>query len=120
MTGVKTKLSYPEWAELLEPYGWADITTRSPAMRFGKAGVLEWQFGVQLKAGPGTLGEWEQRAHLLDQARQLIDAVRAAGYWLREPPRIEFGGEYLFRMGDEDPSWFAEAELRFEVDEYMR
>src|SRR5712691_5294298 len=53
MADVKTpELSPDEWRELLGPYGWADITTRSPAVRFKiPAPILEWDIRLMLKPG---------------------------------------------------------------------
>ncbi len=79
--------------------------------------LQEWELRVMLKGSPdGTLGEWAHRAHLLDQARQAIEAVQARGYWLPDAPRIEFGGRYRFRVDRGTlPEWDAEAEMRFTV-----
>jgi len=122
MADVKTpELSLGEWHELLEPYGWADITTHAPAVRFRvPAPVLEWEIRVMLKPGrevsqPGD--EWAERSHLLGQARKAVEAVKARGYWLTEDgPQIEFRGRYMYRMDPSGlPAWLAEAELRFTV-----
>ncbi len=118
MTGVKAQeLSLSEWHELLEPYGWADITVTGPAVRFRvPPGLLEYEICMMLKASPDPeIGEWDQRSYLLGQARQAVEAVRARGYaFLEAAPRIEFGGRYMHRV-DQAPDWFAEAELRFIV-----
>lgn len=117
MTDVKAQeLSLDEWRELLEPYGWADITTRAPAVRFRvPVPVLEWEIRVTLKAEPdGDRDEWVRRSDLLDQARRAVKAVQARGYFLEDAPRIEFGGQYMYRMDPSGlPDWLAEAELRF-------
>lgn len=121
MADVKAQeLSLPEWHELLEPYGWADITATAPAVRFRvPAPILEYDIRVMLKPGREVSqdgdGEWAERSHLLEQARDAVKAVKARGYWFPDAPRIEFGGRYMYRMGDTDPRWVAEAELRFTV-----
>jgi hypothetical protein len=121
MADVKTqKLSYPEWCDLLEPYGWANITMRSPVFPGGgPALVFEWDVSLMLQASPGNeLGEWAERSYLLEQARLAVQAVRDAGYRLHDPPGIEFGGRYMYRIGSQEPaSWAAEATLRFSVHE---
>jgi hypothetical protein len=115
MTATKAQeLSLSEWYELLAPYGWADITTRSVAvtLRGYSPGILEWEIRVLLRPGSElTSGEWAERSHLLEQARQAVEAVRGKGYVLRQPPRIEFGGDYM----DPGPMWVARAELHFSV-----
>jgi hypothetical protein len=111
------ELGFDEWRELLEPYGWADITVTAPAVLFRvPPGLLEYEIRMMLKASPDTrLGEWDQRSYLLGQARQAVEAVKGIGYTFGEDaPRIEFGGRYVYLMG-QAPSWFAEAELRFTV-----
>ena len=119
MTDTKAQeLSHDEWHELLEPYGWADITTRSvPTWRGCSPGILEWEIRVMLKGSPGgEAGEWAERSYLLDQARQAVEAVRGKGYALADPPRIEFGGRYMYQLDTGAvPHWAAEAELRFSV-----
>jgi hypothetical protein len=117
MTGVKAQeLGYDEWRELLEPYGWAEITVHSPAVRFQVApSLLEYEIRMMLKPGTGDsddAGEWARRSGLLEQARKAVGAVQARGYRLPEPPRIEFGGQYTRRLGT-DPVWFAEVALYF-------
>lgn len=108
MTDLKPELGYDGWLALLEPHGWAEITTvTSP----GRPASL--QFRIRLKADPAERDEWVQRANLLDQARRALRAVRDAGYWLPDAPRIDFGGKYLFKTGDPEPSWFAEADTSF-------
>ena len=109
------ELGYNEWNELLEPYGWAEITVRAPAVRFRvPPTLLSYEIRVMLKPGAGDDGdEWARRSDLLDQARKAVQAVQARGYRLPEPPRIEFGGQYEYRLGHADPAWFAEAELYF-------
>jgi hypothetical protein len=116
MTDVKTpQLSPAQWQELLEPYGWVDLTISAPAVRFQTPAELwEYEFRVMLKPpADSDAPEWVRRADLLDQARGAVKAVRAQGYWLPQAPRIEFAGRYMYRAGQEDPSWIAEAELRF-------
>ncbi len=121
MTVVKAQeLSYDQWRELLEPYGWADITVRAPAVMFRvQQSLLEYDIRVMLKGSPdgGTFSadEWAHRSYLLDQARRAVKAVQARGYVLAEDaPRIEFAGRYMQQPG-QDPVWYAEAELRFSV-----
>jgi hypothetical protein len=118
VTDVKAQeMSLDEWRELLEPYGWADITTHAPAVRFRVAApILEWEVRLMLKpdrevSQPG--GEWAERSRLLDQAGKAVEAVRARGYRLPDAPRVEFGGEYMYLPGETDPRWVAAAELRF-------
>jgi hypothetical protein len=127
MTDVKAQeLSYNEWRELLEPYGWADITTTAPAVRFQvPSPLLEYGIRVMLKPGREVSeaggecqagdGEWAERSYLLGRARDAVNAVKARGYWFPDAPRIEFGGRYMHLMGDAEPRWVAEAELRFTV-----
>ncbi len=118
MTDVKAQeLSHDEWYELLEPYGWADITVTAPAVLFRvPPALLEYDIRVMLKGSPDTaLDEWAHRSYLLDQARQAVGAVKARGYaFLEDAPRIEFGGRYMHQIG-QGPVWLAEAELRFIV-----
>src|SRR5258708_14616467 len=99
MTDVKAQeLSHDEWYELLAPYGYADITTWSAtALRGYSPGILEWEIRVMLSPG-AELEEWAQRSYLLEQARQAVEAVRGKGYVLRDPPRIECGGRYLYEL----------------------
>ncbi len=118
MADVKAEeLSLDEWCALLEPYGWADIKTWAPAMLGRSAPILEWEIRVMLKPSEDTgLGEWPQRAYLLEQARQAVDAVRARGFLLAGAPRIEFGGKYRYRVDrGAIPEWTAEAELSFRL-----
>lgn len=119
MTDVKTEELNPgEWHELLEPYGWGDVAVYSPAFLRGPVPELqEYEIRVMLKGSPdGALDEWAHRSYLLGQARQAIEAVRAAGYWLPDAPCIEFGGRYRFRVDRGTvPEWDAKAELRFRV-----
>ncbi len=118
MTDVKAKLSYAEWVELLKPYGWADITMRGPAILAGSAFVMEWEIRLMLNADSGISDEWQQRARMLGRAKELIGAVRAAGYLLRDPPRIEFRGDYQYVVGDKEPTWLAQADVYFTVSEF--
>ena len=119
MADVKAQgLSLDEWHALLEPYGWANITTRSPAVPFRVAApILEWEICVMLKLShPDTQdGEWARRSDLLEQARKAVEAVQARGYRLSDAPRVDLGGRYMYQMGDLDPVFIAEAELRFAV-----
>jgi hypothetical protein len=119
MTDVKAQeLSHDEWYELLEPYGWADITTRAPAVRFRiPSPILEWEIRLMLKlARPDSQdGEWARRSDLLEQARKAVEAVQSRGYRLFDAPRIDLGGRYMYAQGDMDPVFIAEAELRFAV-----
>jgi hypothetical protein len=117
MTSVKAQeLSYDEWNELLRPFGWAEITVRSPAVRFRvPPSLLEYEIRVMLQPGSGDsddTGEWSRRSGLLEQARKAVEAVQARGYRLHEPPRVEFGGRYVNRLGV-NPVWVAEASLYF-------
>src|SRR5258708_26062799 len=79
--------------------------------------MREWEIGVMLKGSPGgEAGEWAERSYLLDQVRQAVEAVRGKGYALADPPRIEFGGRYMYQLDTGAvPHWAAEAELRFSV-----
>lgn len=117
MTDVKAQeLSLDEWYALLEPYGWADIRTWAPAMLGRSAPILEYEIRVMLKPSDTELEEWPQRAYLLEQARQAVDTVRARGYLMASAPRIEFGGEYRYRVDrGAVPEWTAEAELSFRL-----
>lgn len=119
MTDVKARqISLDEWRELLEPYGYADITTRSPWMPLGgEPPFVEYGFLVMLKSSPGgELGEWAKRAFLLENARQAVEAVRAKGYILTTAPDIEFSGDYKYRVEQGAvPDWIAAATLEFSV-----
>jgi hypothetical protein len=119
MADVKAlEMSHDEWRELLEPYGWADITTRSlVAPRGVSLGVAEYGFRMVLKGSPdGALDEWAHRSYLLDQARQAVDAVKARGYVFIDAPRIEFAGRYKYSVDrGAVPEWYAEAYLEFSV-----
>jgi hypothetical protein len=118
MTDVKAQeLSLDEWHELLEPYGWADITVTTPAVRFHvPAPLLEYEIRVILKPGRQiSQDEWTERSHLLEQARQAVGAVQAKGYALHDAPDIEFGGHYMYPVDIGAPLWQAEASLRFRV-----
>ena len=120
MAVVKAQeLSPGQWQELLEPYGWADITVRAPAVLFRvPSGLLEYEIRVMLRPGHDVSGagqEWAERSHLLEQARAAVDAVRGKGYVLADPPRIEFGGRYMYFDPESGPAWAAEAEVRFSV-----
>lgn len=122
MTTVKARdLSHEEWTALFEPYGWAEITTRSPRMPLGgKPPFVLYEFRVMLKGSPDReLGEWAHRAYLLDQARQAVETVQAKGYVLPDAPRIEFGGQYRYYLTAERGAawwWLAQAELSFSVN----
>src|ERR1700722_10147975 len=109
------ELSLDEWDKLLEPFGYADITTRQPLVMFrAPQSVLEYEIRMILKASPGgELGEWAERGYLLEQARQAVEAVKGAGFWLPDAPEITFNGRYMYRAGEPRPSWYAEAGLRF-------
>jgi len=117
VTDVKAQeLSHDEWYELLEPYGYVDITTHSPAVRFRIAApILEREIRVMLKPSqPDSQdSEWSRRSDLLEQARKAVEAVRARGYWLPDAPRIELGGQYMYQAGEPAPVWIAGADLRF-------
>jgi|HubBroStandDraft_2_1064218.scaffolds.fasta_scaffold100522_3 hypothetical protein len=120
MADVKAQeLSYDEWNELLEPYGWAEITTRSAAASRGVSlGVVAYELRVMLRAGPdsSTRDEWVLRSDLLDQARRAVKAVQAKGYLLLDAPGIEFGGQYRYSADrGAEPEWHAEARLEFTV-----
>ena len=119
MTGIKAQqLSLDEWRELLEPYGWAHITVRSPLMPLGgKPPFVEYDIRVILKPSPGgELGEWAQRSFLLESARQAVEVARGRGYILMTAPRIELGGDYKYRVDQGTvPDWIAEAEVSFRV-----
>lgn len=114
---VKTEMGYDEWCELLKPYGWADITTRSPARRIhSPLRIYDIEIRVMLAPAPaGQHGEWEERSYLLEQARQCVQAVQAKGHELQDAPRIEFGGRYMYQAGNSAPAWVAQAELHFTV-----
>jgi hypothetical protein len=115
MTDVKAQeLSHDEWYELLEPYGWADITVRWAA---ASRNPFDYVIRMELKPGPGgELDEWAERSYLLEQARQAVQAVQAKGYVLEGAPRIEFGGQYTYRIGAGPvPAWSPEARLDFSV-----
>lgn len=118
MADVKAQeLSYDEWRELLEPYGWAEITASAPAVLFEvPSSMLMYDVRVLLKPGPGssTQDEWVLRSDLLDQARRAVKAVQAKGYILTDAPDIEFGGRYKYSVDrGAQPEWEAGAELRF-------
>ena len=118
MTDVKARdLSHEKWCALLEPYGWATITTRSLITPRGVSlGVAEYEFRVMLKADDNERDEWVQRSNLLDQARRAVKAVQAKGYIFMDAPRIEFGGQYKYRVDrGAVPEWHAEAEMSFRV-----
>lgn len=118
MADVKDRnLSHDEWHALLDPYGWADITARSLVVPRGvPRGVAEFEFRVMLKADDSERDEWVQRSNLLDQARRTVKAVQAKGYVLIDAPRIEFGGQYRYRIDrGAVPDWIAQAELNFSV-----
>lgn len=112
MTGVKAgELSLDEWHEVLAPYGYADIRARH-----SWAGpAIEYEIHMMLAPSPGgELGEWAERSYLLEQAKQAVEAVRGKGFVLLEDaPHIEFGGRYMYRVGEPAHSWMAEASLRF-------
>ena len=109
------ELSPDEWHELLEPYGYADITVTAPAVRFQvPPSMLMYDIRVLLKPRPGERDEWEQRSNLLDQARGAVKAVQAKGYILTNAPDIEFGGRYKYFLDrGAEPEWEAGAEVRF-------
>jgi len=113
MTSTKAQeLSLDEWNELLRPYGYVDITTRWRTLGGGEP---RYDFDVMLKGICDGNEEWAARTHLLDQARQAVEAVRAKGYLLHDAPDIEFGGRYMYRLGTEAPTWIPEARVRFSV-----
>ncbi len=116
MTDVKTRPTSPdEWHELLKPYGWADVTACAPTWAAPSAAFTWYEIRVMLSADPdGDLDEWVRRSDLLDQARRAVKAVQAKGYMFMNAPRIEFGGQYKYRVDrGAVPEWFAEAELSF-------
>jgi hypothetical protein len=116
VTDVKAQeLSPDEWCELLEPYGYADITVTAPAVRFQVPPSMQmYDIRVLLKPDPSERDEWVQRSNLLDQARRAIKAVQAKGYILTDAPDIEFGGRYKYSVDrGAEPEWEAGAEVRF-------
>lgn len=120
MTDVKARqMSLDEWRELLEAYGWADITVHSPLMPLGGLPpFVEYDIRMMLKAATplGDRDEWVLRSDLLDQARRAVKAVQAKGYILMTAPRIEFGGDYKYRVDQGAiPDWIAEGTLEFSV-----
>jgi hypothetical protein len=108
-----------DWQELLDPYGWAQVETRTPYMGVrarAKMPVAEYEIRLMIKASDGYTGrdEWAERALMLDRARQVVEAVTARGFILPTAPQVYFGGEYRYRLGqDPVPDWIAEAELSF-------
>src|SRR5258708_12613579 len=98
MTDTKAQeLSHDEWHELLEPYGWTGITTRSvPTWRGYSPGILEWEIRVMLKGSPGgEAGEWAEPSYLPDQARQAVHALPGNAYALPAPPPPAFPPRHL-------------------------
>ena len=116
MTSTKAQeLSLDEWNELLRPFGYVDITMRSQPLLGGSAGPLEYDIRVMLTGSLDGREEWAERAYMLGQARQAVEAVQAKGYVLHCAPDIEFGGRYMYRLGTEAPTWIPEARVRFSV-----
>ena len=119
MADVKAQeLSLDQWSELLEPYGWADATTRSLTRLSDGAHSSWYDIRVMLRpaAPDGDRDEWVRRSGLLDQARRAVEAVQAKGYMFMDAPRIEFAGEYRYRVDTgRVPEWTAAAELSFRV-----
>jgi hypothetical protein len=82
--------------ELLEPFGWADITTRYP---IGPWSPIEVIIDIQLKsqlASPGqpVITAPEVRAHYYRQAESAIKAIEDQGYTCIAAPEIQIGGSF--------------------------
>jgi hypothetical protein len=110
--------SIEDWNKILSPYGYVDITTHSAAT-FGpdSPSLIRVRFSIALKERDDCilLDEWDRRMALMATAQSAVNAVRDTGFKLEDPPRIEFGGNYYFRLGRREPRWHAEANLTFEV-----
>jgi hypothetical protein len=109
--------SVDDWTNLLEPYGYVDITTHAPACLHGSPHIISTRFDITLKEEPADikLNEWDRRLKLTNTAKLAVGAVQAHGFTLEDAPRLEFGGHYYHRFGCRDMDWSAEARLVFEV-----
>lgn len=111
-----TDLSYDEWIDLLKPYGWADITTSCLPTLSGPPLMVRIEFRMVLWEDPETkLDEWTRRVVILETARKAVQTVQSKGFILEDPPYIEFGGQYRYRLDSSNPTWYGQAELRFAV-----
>jgi hypothetical protein len=112
-----TDYSIDDWTNILEPYGYVDITTHAPACLHGSPHLISIRFNIALKEETvdTKLNEWERRLKVMNTARLAVEAVQAHGFTLEDAPRIEFGGNYYHLMGRQEIIWNAEARLMFEV-----